>query len=72
MSIQRALHFIHAVRNDATLRSKVEALDPDARPEHLVAIGRDAGFDFAPEDLQAAFKHDWAMRRVHITERGPS
>jgi predicted ribosomally synthesized peptide with nif11-like leader len=64
MSIQAALAFIQSAREkqDITLKSQIQALGREADLEDLVQIGAEAGFDFTAEELQAAYKHGWAMR----------
>lgn len=70
MSIQAALSFIQSVREqDTALRRRVQALGREADLESLVQIGAEAGFDFTAEELQAAYKHHWAMRWFHHQSR---
>jgi predicted ribosomally synthesized peptide with nif11-like leader len=67
MSIQTALRFVQKVREDEGLRSRFQVLGQEADLESLVQIGAEAGFEFTAHELQAAFKHDWAMRWVHYS-----
>jgi predicted ribosomally synthesized peptide with nif11-like leader len=71
MSVQRALQFIRQVRTDPGLREQVHRLGHVDDLEAIVRIAAAAGFEQSAEDLQAAFKHDWAMRWVHLTARRP-
>lgn len=71
MSLQEAIQFIRQVRTDHALRDKIEALGSEADLKSIARIGTEAGFAFTPEDLQAAFKHDWAMRWLHYSTKHP-
>jgi predicted ribosomally synthesized peptide with nif11-like leader len=62
MSVQTALQFIQQVRADVGLKSKLLALNNSPDLETLVKLGAEAGVTFTVEELQAAHKHDWAMR----------
>jgi predicted ribosomally synthesized peptide with nif11-like leader len=69
MSVQAALQFIQAVRQDENLQERMMLGHP-ASGEELVQVGRDAGFEYNEAELQAAYKHDWVMRsiRYKLTE----
>lgn len=62
MSVQAALRFIGQARQDDSLKKKVAALGHTAGLEDLLALGAEAGLAFTGEELQRAFRHDWAMR----------
>ena len=64
MSIQAALQFIQAVRQDENLKEQIRLLGYRASGENLVQVGRDGGFDYSEPELQTAFKHDWVMRSL--------
>lgn len=65
MSLQNALQFIKRVREDETLKRRIEALGRAADLEELAKLGAETGLTFTAEELQQAFKSDWAMRRLH-------
>ncbi len=65
MSVQTALQFIQKIRQDESLRRRVQALGRAADLESVVTLGEAAGYSFTVADLQTAFKHDWAMRWIH-------
>lgn len=67
MSLQAALQFIQKVRQEKSLQSRIQALENDPSLESLVVIGAEAGFVFTIAELQAAHKHDWAMRWFKAT-----
>lgn len=62
MSVQVALQFIQQVRKDESLKSQLQVLSGNVDLETLVKIGNEAGFTFTSQDLQNAYKQDWAMR----------
>ena len=62
MSVQAALQFIQEVGKSEALKDRIRALGRDADAEALARIGTEAGYDFTAEELQAAFKRDWAAR----------
>ena len=64
MSQQAALRFVREVREDATLRSRVEALGDHATLDDVAALASDAGFPCTADELRAAHGHDWGMRWV--------
>lgn len=67
MSIQNALRFIAAVREDAELRVRIEQLGLAVTLEDLVALGAGRGFGFTAAEMEHAYKHDWAMRRARYS-----
>jgi len=69
MSLQAALAFVGSVRRDEALRARVEELDDVVTEEHLVSVGRDAGYDFTAEELQRAHALDWRMRWARYAAR---
>lgn len=64
MSLQEALSFIEAVGKSDDLRVRLRSLGPDPAPRRVVALGREAGFEFNEAELRDAFARDWAMRRA--------
>jgi predicted ribosomally synthesized peptide with nif11-like leader len=71
VSIQAALSFIAAVREDPELRRKLEALAPGSGLDPVAEIGGAAGFAFTAEELRRAHPIDWAMRAARY-DRGPA
>ena len=69
MSLQAAVAFVGSVRRDEALRARVEELDDVVTEEHLVSVGRDAGYDFTAEELQRAHALDWCMRWARYAAR---
>jgi predicted ribosomally synthesized peptide with nif11-like leader len=70
MSVQAALRFIEKVGNDEALKDRIRALGSDADLEAIARIGAEAGHDFTADELQAAFKRDWATRWAFYGTRG--
>ncbi|MFB2919725.1 MULTISPECIES: Nif11-like leader peptide family natural product precursor [Aerosakkonema] len=64
MSVQAALEFIQAVRQDENLKYKIRMLMPEVNIENLVQVGMEAGFEYTPEELNIAYRHDWTMRSL--------
>jgi hypothetical protein len=62
---QPPLSFFAAVRQDASLRSRVAALGPAPSTAQVAACATDAGFLCTAEEIEAAFRSDWLMRWVH-------
>lgn len=69
MSLQNALQFIRRAREDEALKIRIQALGGQADLEGLARIGAEAGMAFTVEELQEAFRQDWAMRWLHFTSR---
>ncbi|GIV57116.1 Nif11-like leader peptide family natural product precursor [Rhodocaloribacter litoris] len=69
MPVQEALRFIQAVRREGALQASLRALDDPSDLDQVVRIGAGAGYDFSVEELQEAFRHDWAMRWLHVNRR---
>ena len=69
-SLQAALQFIQKVRQDESLRSKINRDQQTLDLDNMVALGTEAGFVFTTDELRTAFKYDWAMRwyRYHYKE----
>jgi predicted ribosomally synthesized peptide with nif11-like leader len=65
VSVQSALKFIQHIRGDQELRDALAALGPEPAMALLLTAGPAAGFGFTEAELRQAFKHDWAMRRLH-------
>ncbi len=70
MSSRGGHQFIRAVRRDATLRAKIEALGADPRLEDIVCIAASAGHAVEPETLRAAYRQDWALRWLASNDTG--
>jgi hypothetical protein len=62
MTIQNALLFLAAVRRDAELRNAIGERQDETGA--LCSLGRDRGLAFDANDLQQAFRHDWALRAL--------
>lgn len=62
MSVQTALQFIQQFRADEVLKDKLLALNHNPDLESLVKLGAEVGMFFTTEEMEAAHKHDWAMR----------
>jgi predicted ribosomally synthesized peptide with nif11-like leader len=69
MSLQAALRFVRAVREDEALADRVRALGPAAPLARLAALAADAGFDVTEDELRAAHAHDHALRRVRYADQ---
>lgn len=75
MTVQNALLFLAAARRDAELRNTLEARQDEAGV--LRRLGRERGLEFDADDLQQAFRHDWALRALRDSKvaravNGPS
>lgn len=66
-----ALRFISAVRTDPQLHARVDALEPAAGLEPVVAVAREAGFSLSVEDLRRGFVVDWGLRRARYRRAAP-
>jgi len=62
MSVQMALQFIQQLRNDEGLKTRLFTLNSHPDLESFVKLGAEIGLAFNVEQLEAAHKHDWAMR----------
>lgn len=69
MSLQSALFFIAAVREDDSLRRRIAAHRVDGSLSAIVTIARSAGFAFETDELRRGFLHDWSMRWVLRDQR---
>ncbi len=69
--VRAALRFIAAARSDAELRQRLERLEPGSGLGPVLEIASEHGFSFSEEDLRAAHRHDWGLRRVRYA-RGSS
>ena len=71
--VAAALRFLAAARTDPLLRERVAALAPEAGLGPVIELAAESGFEIAPEDLRAAFTHDWAFRRArYLREQADS
>lgn len=64
MSVQKALMFLTALRQDATLRSALHERQDEVGLDDLCAIARGQGLVFDATHLQTAFRTDWALRAL--------
>jgi predicted ribosomally synthesized peptide with nif11-like leader len=62
MSENDALRFIARLDHDLALQAKVRAVAPGDL-DALVGVAGAAGFAFDVNELRAAFRTDWKMRR---------
>jgi len=62
MSVQTALQFIQQVRADEGLKNRLLSLNSSPDVESFVKLGAEVGLVFTVAELEAAHKHDWAMR----------
>ena len=67
MTLQRALAFIHELREDSTLRDELEARTSTL--DQVAKLAQEKGFDCSIDDIRQAFKHDWGFRRISIRAR---
>lgn len=72
MSLQAALLFVRALRDDPALRRRVEALGPRASLDDIATVAREHGSDFTPDELRRAHAHDWTMRWAAQADRASS
>ena len=70
MSIQGAMHFLQAVREDPAVRSLVQARRDELQLEDLVSMGAALGWAFSLADLAQAFRHDWTLRALKGVKAG--
>jgi hypothetical protein len=69
--VAAALRFLAAARTDPTLRQRLAEMAPELGLAPVVQLAAEAGFCFAPEDLRAAFTHDWGFRRARYLREAP-
>jgi len=62
MTVQNALLFLAAARRHAALRSELDAQRDEAGA--LCRLGSAHGLEFDLEELQLAFRHEWALRAL--------
>jgi|GEM_PF-2053544 len=70
LALQDALHFIERIGTDSALRRLLRAGADRLDLEGLVALGRERGLDFTPEELVEAHARDTAMRWWHCAGEG--
>lgn len=70
MSVQQALLFLNAVRQDETLRSALSARQDEIGLDDLRAMGAARGLVFDIPSLREAFRHDWALHALRRKRRG--
>jgi len=63
MPVKDALRFIERLDEDVALQCSLRELSPRGDLEAVVCLAADAGFTFTPDELRAAFRSDWRMRR---------
>ena len=66
MSIQNALAFINSVRNNEELQRTGTKLFEEAGLKGLCEKNEPS---FTVEQLYAAFKQDWIVRKLHFSKR---
>lgn len=71
MSVQRALEFIRATRDDPALLAQLRSLDSEASLEALLAMAEASGFAFTAEEFRSAFRHDFAFRQARFGANPP-
>lgn len=64
MSVQNAMLFLAAARSNTSLRSALQAQQDDA--EVLCRLGKQYDLSFGADDLQQAFRHEWALRALRL------
>ena len=72
MPTQDALDFIRALRSDPELREQLRRQAGDADLAAVIALGAETGHRFTREELEEAFRRDWAMRWLVRTRRAPA
>jgi hypothetical protein len=70
MSIASAAAFIRFLRARDDLARQLGAPGSRVTYEVLCSAGREAGFMFDAPELAAAFRFDWAARRIHYAASG--
>jgi hypothetical protein len=63
-AVQAALTFIARVRADAELRDRIRDEAADGDLDAVVRLAAECGLHFTADDLRAAFRQDWSMRRL--------
>lgn len=63
MSENDALRFIERLGTDLALQAELRNVDPPGDLEQATRIAARAGFDFDADELRAAFRADWQIRR---------
>lgn len=66
------MRFLAAARSDPGLRERLERLEPGSGLGPVLQIASDLGFSFSEEDLRAAHRHDWGLRRMRYVGGGRS
>jgi hypothetical protein len=72
MPVQDALDFFSAVRRRPDVQERLATWEPPPSLSRLVDFAGELGFVFSEQELQAAFRHDWAMRWLHYGSAGSS
>jgi hypothetical protein len=70
--VTAALRFLAAARTDPALGRRLAELAPEFGLAPVVQLAAEAGYQFAPEDLRAAFTHDWGFRRARYLREPPA
>lgn len=68
MTVQNALLFLATARRDAALRTELDAQQDEAGA--LCRLARARGLEFDPDELQQAFRHEWALRALREGKGG--
>ena len=61
------MQFIRDVAASEVLQQQIRALGASAELEAVADLGARIGLEFSVEELRAAFRADWAMRRFRYT-----
>jgi predicted ribosomally synthesized peptide with nif11-like leader len=63
------MRFIAKVRAHESLRARVQQLGRAADLESVVKIAEEEGYPCSVDDLQVAFRQDWALRWIFYRKR---
>lgn len=67
------MRFLAAAREERTVRERLEGLEPGSGLGPVLTIASEFGFSFTEDDLRAAHRHDWGLRRMrHLSEHRPA
>lgn len=71
--VRAALRFIAAARSDPALRERLKGVETGSGLAPVLAIASELGFSFSEDELRAAHRHDWGLRRMrYIQQSRPS
>ena len=63
MPVKDALRFIERLDEDVALQCRLRELSPSGDLDDVARLAAAAGFTFTPDELRAAFRSEWHMRR---------